>query len=152
MSERDDAFEARLRGIAAEADPPPAFVVESAKAAFALRDLDAELAELVADSAVDDPAVLTRAVVSDVRMLSFECGDVTVELDVETDPLSRRVRLSGLAIGAVGEVAVVRRDSRTSVPLADSGRFVADAVEPGPLRLELTTPDGRRVTTSWIHV
>ena len=100
----DDELERRLRALATEADPPPALVVDAAKAAFALRDLDAELAVLVADSAVDDPAVLTRAVVSDVRMLSFECGDVAVELDVETDPLSRRVRLSGLAVGAVGAV------------------------------------------------
>ena len=152
MSDRDDELERRLRALATEADPPPALVVESAKAAFALRDLDAELAELVADSAVDDPAVLTRAVVSDVRMLSFECGDVVVELDVEADPLSRRVRLSGLAVGAVGVVTLVRSDGRSTVDLADGGRFVADDVEPGPLRLELTTPDGRRVTTSWIHV
>ncbi|MFN8157352.1 MAG: hypothetical protein U0R68_08035 [Candidatus Nanopelagicales bacterium] len=152
MSDRDDELERRLRALATEADPPPALVVESAKAAFALRDLDAELAELVADSAVDDPAVLTRAVVSDVRMLSFECGEVVVELDVEADPLSRRVRLSGLAVGAVGVVTLVRSDGRRTVELGDGGRFVADDVEPGPLRLELTTPDGRRVTTSWIHV
>ena len=152
MSDRDDELERRLRALATEADPPPELVVESAKAAFALRDLDAELAELVADSAVDDPAVLTRAVVSDVRMLSFECGDVVVELDVEADPLSRRVRLSGLAVGAVGVVTLVRSDGRSTVDLGDGGRFVADDVEPGPLRLELTTPDGRRVTTSWIHV
>ncbi len=152
MSDRDDELERRLRALATEADPPPELVVESARAAFALRDLDAELAELIADSAVDDPAVLTRAVVSDVRMLSFECGDVVVELDVEADPLSRRVRLSGLAVGAVGVVTIVRADSRSTVDLADGGRFVADSVEPGPLRLELTTPDGRRVTTSWIHV
>ena len=152
MSDRDDELERRLRALATEADPPPELVVESAKAAFALRDLDAELAELVADSAVDDPAVLTRAVVSDVRMLSFECGVIVVELDVEADPLSRRVRLSGLAVGAVGVVTLVRSDGRSTVDLADGGRFVADDVEPGPLRLELTTSDGRRVTTSWIHV
>lgn len=152
MSERDDELERRLRALATEADPPPALVVDAAKAAFALRDLDAELAVLVADSAVDDPAVLTRAVVSDVRMLSFECGDVAVELDVETDPLSRRVRLSGLAVGAVGAVVLVRSDERISADLAADGRFVVENVAPGPLRLELTTPDGRRVTTSWIHV
>ncbi|HET7902452.1 MAG TPA: hypothetical protein VFL59_14820 [Candidatus Nanopelagicales bacterium] len=152
MSQRDDDFERRLRAMATEADPPPSLVYEAARAAFSLRDLDAELAELVADSLVDDPAVLTRAVVSDVRMLSFECGDVVVELDVETDPLSRLVRLSGLAVGAVGAVTIVRADDRSSVDLADGGRFVADGISPGPLRLELTTPDGRRVTTSWIHV
>jgi hypothetical protein len=152
VSDRDDELERRLRALATEADPPPALVVESAKAAFALLDLDAELAVLVADSAVDDPAVLTRAVVSDVRMLSFECGDITVELDVEADPLSRRVRLSGLAVGAVGDVVLVRADARTPTPLDADGRFGSDDLLPGPLRLELTSPDGRRVTTSWVSV
>ncbi|MFN8146209.1 MAG: hypothetical protein U0R76_01985 [Candidatus Nanopelagicales bacterium] len=41
MSDRDDELERRLRALATEADPPPELVVESAKAAFALRDLDA---------------------------------------------------------------------------------------------------------------
>ena len=152
MSDRDDELERRLRALATEADPPPELVVESAKAAFALRDLDAELAELVADSAVDDPAVLTRAVVSDVRMISFECGTVTVELDVETDPLSRLVDLRGLVVGAAGAVTIVRSDTRSSVPLDADGRFDSGGLAPGPLRLELTASDGRRVTTSWVSV
>ena len=152
MSERDDELERRLRALATEADPPPALVVDAAKAAFALRDLDAELAVLVADSAVDEPSVLTRAVVSDVRMLSFECGDVSVELDVETDPLSRIVRLSGIAVGASGSMTLVRAEERVTLDLADDGRFVLDRVAPGPLRLELTTPDGRRVPKSWVHM
>jgi hypothetical protein len=152
MSQRDDELEQRLRSLAGEADAPPAFVLEAARAALSMRDLDAELAELVADSAVDDPTVLTRAVTADVRMLSFECGDVAVELDVETDPLSRLVRLSGLAVGAVGAMTLVRAEERVTLDLADDGRFVLDSVAPGPLRLEFTTPDGRRVTTSWVHV
>ena len=41
---------------------------------------------------------------------------------------------------------------RVVVDLADDGRFVIESVAPGPLRLELTTADGRRVTTSWVHV
>jgi hypothetical protein len=152
MSTPEDQLEARLRAIAVEADPTPEHVVDAARAAFALRDLDAELAALVADSAVDTPAVLTRAVVADVRMLSFECGSVTVELDVETDPVTQELTLNGLAVGAIGDVVVVRTDSREAVALTADGRFRAGSVVPGPLRLELTTGDGRRVTTSWITV
>lgn len=150
MSTAEDDLEARLRAIAAEAEPPPEHVLDAARAAFALRDLDAELAALVADSAVDAPAVLTRAVVSDVRMLSFECGSVTVELDVESDPGTHLLRLSGLAVGAIGEVVVVRSESRAAVEISADGRFTAEGIEPGPMRLELTSADGRRVTTSWI--
>ena len=145
-------LEARLRSVTDEADPPPELVLEAGRAAFAMRAIDAELAELVADSAYDDAELVTRAVVSDVRMLSFECGDVSVELDVETDPWSRSLRVHGIAVGAVGDVVVVRTASRTSVPLDADGRFDAGDVEPGPLRLELATADGRRVTTSWVTV
>ena len=53
MTSAEDAFEARLRRISGEAEPVPEHVLEAGRAAFALRDLDAELAELVADSAVD---------------------------------------------------------------------------------------------------
>jgi len=147
-----DQFELKLRAVTSEADPVPEAVLDAATAAFALRTLDAELAELVADSLVDDAAVVTRAVVSDVRMLSFACGDVSVEVDVETDPSSGSLRLQGIAIGAAGDVVIVRATTRSSVPLADGGRFDAGSVEPGPLRLELTTPDGHRVTTAWISI
>lgn len=147
-----DDFESRLRSVTGEADPVPSLVLDSARAAFAMRDVDAELAELVADSAYDDEGLLTRSVVSDVRMLSFECGTVTVEIDAESDPSSRSLRLQGMAVGATGDVVIVRGDSRTSVPLGDDGRFDAGTVPPGPLRLELTTSDGRRVTTSWVSI
>jgi len=147
-----DEFELKLRAVTTEADPVPDAVLDAATAAFALRTLDAELAELVADSLVDDAAVVTRAVVSDVRMLSFACGDVSVEVDVETDPSSGSLRLHGFAVGAAVEVVIVRASSRSSVPLAAGGRFDAGLVEPGPLRLELTTPDGHRVTTAWISI
>lgn len=148
----DDRLEQRLRTLAQEADAPPSLVVDAARAAFLTRDLDAELAELVADSAVDDPALVTRAIVSDVRMLSFECGDVTVELDVEADTTARTVRLHGLVVGAVGQVVIVRSDAQWELPLDEDGRFDSDTMPAGPLRLVLTTADGRRVTTSWVTV
>jgi hypothetical protein len=152
MSESHDRMEDRLRALAIEADPVPELVYDAARAAFSLRDLDAELAVLVADSAVDNPALVTRSVVSDVRMLSFECGAVTVELDVDTDPTTHLVRLRGLAVGATGTVVIVRADGRTAMPLDDDGRFDSSEIPSGPVRLELTTPDGRRVTTSWVSV
>ena len=144
--------ESRLRAVTGEADQVPSLVVDGGRAAFAMRTIDAELAELVADSAYDDSGLVTRAVVSDVRMLSFECGDVTVELDAETDPTTRSIRLQGIAVGAVGEVVVVRATERHAFPLGPDGRFDAGTAVAGPLRLELTTADGRRVTTSWVSV
>jgi hypothetical protein len=147
-----EEFESQLRAVTGEADPVPELVLDAGRAAFATRTIDAELAELVADSAYGDSGLVTRAVVSDVRMLSFECGQVTVELDVETDPSTRSLRLHGIAVGALGDVVLVRASGRQLVALDHDGRFDAGTIGAGPLRLELTTPDGRRVTTSWVSV
>jgi len=151
MSTSDDGFESRLRDVTSEADAVPEHVIADAKSLFALRSLDAELAELVADSWVDEPAVLTRALVADVRMLSFVCGDITIELDVDTDPVTGRVRIHGVAVGAAGDVTVVLTGHRLAVPLED-GHFDLELPTGGPMRLELNRPDGGRVTTAWITV
>ena len=47
----DEDLLERLRAICEEVDPTPDLVIEMARAAFSLRRLDAELAELVLDSA-----------------------------------------------------------------------------------------------------
>jgi hypothetical protein len=152
MSTNDERFESHLRAVTSEADAVPEHVVADAKALFALRDLDAELAQLVADSLVDEPAVLTRALIADVRMLSFLCGDVTIELDVDTDPVTGRVSLHGAAVGVAGDVVVVLTGHRVVSPLDQDGHFDLQLPTGGPLRLELTKPDGGRVTTPWITV
>ena len=149
MSDAIDRLEERLRRVASEADPVPESVVAAARAAFTTRDLDAELAELVADSAVDE-GVLTRDGSDDVRMLSFAVGDVTVDVDVEPGPAPGTVVVHGLVVGAVGEIVVVTHDARVSAAVDDHGRFQNLAVSAGPVRLELTTAEGRRVATSWV--
>ena len=150
MSTSEERLEQRLRALAAEADPPPEDVLTAARAAFALRDLDAELAALTADSWTDAEAVPTRAVLSDVRMLAFECGDVSIEMDVETDHAARTCTLRGMVVGDVVALALVRADARRDVPLDPGGGFGADGVAPGPVRLVAVLGDGRRVTTTWV--
>ena len=150
MTDGIDRLEERLRRVAREADPVTDAVLENARAAFTLRDLDAELAELVADSAVDD-GVPTRAGTDDVRMLSFAASGVSVELDADPDPHDGGVKVTGLVSGARDSLTVVRQGSRAEVSLGADGRF-AFRVDRGPLRLELTAADGRRVVTAWILV
>jgi hypothetical protein len=151
MTTPDDALEARLRRLAAEHDAPPDDVLAAARAAWETRDLDAELAALVADSWTDAQVVATRAAASDVRMLTFEVDGVTVEVDVELDPVTRTARLQGFARGASGEVATVRVDGRLAAPVVD-GHFDLVDVPLGPARLEFTAVDGRRVSTAWFSV
>jgi hypothetical protein len=144
-----DLLEARLRGLASVADPVPELVLESARAAFTLRTLDAELAELVHDSAVDADLVLVRGPGdSDVRMLSFEHGTVAVDLQVSETAKGRE--LLGLVTGAVGDVEVEQAGRRTAIPLDEAGRFILSGLPAGPLRLHLRAEDGTSVATSWV--
>lgn len=149
MSATDDLWEERLRDAAAQADPPPDSVLEAARAALALRSLDAELATLTADSWADAETVTTRAVTADLRMLTFECGEVTLEIDVETDHVTGLRSLRGVVVGDVVGLTLVHPDRRAPLPL-ESGSFEARDLPAGPVRIEAVTADGRRVTTTWV--
>jgi hypothetical protein len=144
-----DVLELRLRRLAQAAEPVPELLLESARAAFTLRTLDAELAELVHDSAVDPDLVLVRGPGDDaVRMLSFEHGSVAVDLQVSETPAGRE--LLGLVTGAVGDVEVEQAGGRTTVALDDAGRFVVQGLATGPVRVHLHAEDGTAITTSWV--
>lgn len=152
MTTSDDAFEARLRDLAALADGPPDHVLAAGRAAWELRDLDAQLAQLTRDSWRDADALATRAA-TDVRMLTFSLGDdLVVEVDVEPDAEAGRIRLLGAVTGEVVDVALVRTDDeRTPVTLTE-GQFAVPGVRRGAMRLELRRSDGGRVVTSWFAV
>ena len=76
----DDELIARLRRVAARADPVPEALLAAASAAFGLRELDVRVAELVRDSAVGASATAVRGL--GARMLSFEAADAVIECEV----------------------------------------------------------------------
>src|SRR5712664_1924300 len=82
MTDSDDDLIQRLRRIAAEADPVPPALLDAARSAFGMRDLDARVADLVRDSAVDIPATSLRG--DGPRLLSFEAGGTVIECEVTT--------------------------------------------------------------------
>ena len=143
----DDELLAQLRRIAAAADPVPELVIQAARSAFGLRDLDARLAELVRDSAIDLPATAVRG--GDRRMLSFEVGDVAVECEITERDLRRDILgqlVGGLAAGIDAEVAGTQR---VTVPVDERGRFSVRDLPAGPVRLRCRLADGTTVVTSW---
>ena len=85
----------------------------------------------------------------DVRLISFETGPVTVELQVtERGPARDLVaQVTGtLLVGAEVETA----DGRREVSIEES-LFTADDVPAGLLRLRLRTASGRDLVTSWVR-
>src|SRR3954463_13001834 len=103
MNEHDNHYEdllAELRLAALIVDPVPQRVTFAAKASLAWRTIDAELAELTYDSALDaDRLTLVRGAAA-ARMLTFSASGLTV--DVEVEELDGGLRL-------IGEVAPAQR-------------------------------------------
>lgn len=148
MNPSEEEILARLTGVASAVDAPSAQVFEAAKAAFGLRELDLELAELVADSVESEGAVRGP---SSVRLLAYEyeAGDVSV--DVEVSPTGDRRRLVGQLSGG-GDLRVDTPASSRVVAVDELGRFVADNVPAGPVRLRTTTASGRAIGTAWTTI
>ncbi|MEV6030919.1 hypothetical protein AB0L65_07205 [Nonomuraea sp. NPDC052116] len=150
---RDDAIddgdlelEERLRAAAERLDPVPARLFEEAMLAYALRSLDAELAELTFDSWEELSATRVRGG-GRARLLSFAAGEVVVELEVTGRRLVGRV--SG---GTPAEIVVQRRDGGTPVCADELGRFTTGELAPGPLRLRVSPDCGGPVVTTWILI
>lgn len=161
--DRDEQLLAELSALFRRAEPVPDLVVQTAKAGFAMHSLDAELALLTWDSAVDEPAVAMRAgeTLAEPHALTFEVGDVAVEVEV-TAPTrgwrlmgqltpTRLVRLElhhapNAAAGQEGEVTV------STVEVDDLGRFSVSDLAPGLVRLVLHRADASAVATEWFRV
>ncbi|GIG88637.1 hypothetical protein [Plantactinospora endophytica] len=142
----DDELVDRLRAIAVRVDPPPDFVAELARAALSTRRIDEVLAELVHDSTTELPA-LARSDDEQLRLLSFEHGAVSIELQVHT--VDGTVSIRGLVDGATGDVTVETSRGSREAPVDEEGWFTVDGLATGVLRLRVPAGD-TTVTTSWI--
>jgi len=146
----DDALLARLRGVSAELDPVPELVTISARAAFAMRDIDAELAELVRDSATDPAAVAMRGTTDEIRIISFSTE--TVNFEIQVTPEGDQRSILGLVTGASGPIEVQTPSGHRTEELDDLGRFWVSELEAGLVRFKVTPESGHPVTTTWVSL
>jgi len=152
---REDAVLAALRRIASAVDGPPDTVVEAARAAFLARDLDAELAALIADSRAAGRTAYEPARAEDPAqgqwLLSFEGGGL--HIDVEIIDERGHLRLLGQLSGPpVAECTLDGDRGPVPVDLDGLGRFIVDGLTPGKVRLRCVLADGRRITTTWVRI
>jgi hypothetical protein len=155
----DDELIATLRRLAAEVDPVPDHVRAAARAAIATRDLDGQLAVLVADSTVDEPESGSSMAFEPVRstaggqgswMLSFEGGGIQVDLEV--NERGGRVDVIGIFTGVspLGCVLEYAAGERRELDVDTLGRFVINDVPRGPVRVRCQAASGDPVTTAWV--
>ena len=117
---------------------------------FEVRDLDQELATLVADSAsaLGSPAPV-RALLT-LRTLSFEASDTGVELELSA--AGKRFDLQGQVLGGVRGPVVVDHSEGAAQAGADAlGWFEVRAVGAGRLRVRWTDGAGRPTATAWFE-
>jgi hypothetical protein len=156
----DELLLADLRRIAADADPPPALLVDAGRAAFALRALVTEpagvpeVAELTNDSAVDAGVRIMRGQAAS-RTLAFATADGRVEVVLQVDDLGPRRRLLGQLTGAAAAQVTVEYGAGAGTDMTtadDLGLFEVGGIEAGPVRITCVTAGGATVTTSWTTI
>ena len=138
----DEMILASLRMAAAVREPVPASVLQAARDAFAWRLIDAELAELVADSAFEMVHAGTRGG-WEPRLVTFEVPGGTA-LELEATCQGAGIRLVGQVVPArPGTAEVQHPGGSIAVDVDEVGRFAAHGIWPGPMRvkLRLVTPD-----------
>jgi hypothetical protein len=152
----DELIVAELRAFLADADPVPPLVVETAKASLGWRRLDADLAELLSDSAlIEEPLALTRGAEAPARAVTFSTTGLTIDIEVHADDDGRTL-LGQLSPPLAGTIEVqTAAETTVSTDTDRLGRFRVRLPAPGRIRLRVlgAGADARApVETSWITV
>jgi hypothetical protein len=151
LGPEDEDLLRELRAAAGRFDPPPESVLEAARASFTWRTIDAELAALEFDSAVDLAATAVRGG-EGPRLLTFAAPGLSIE--VEVSPVGSRRQLVGQLVPAQPARIDVRHAGGVTTVRADQlGRFDTDAISAGPVSLRChlgDAPSSPPVVTEWI--
>jgi hypothetical protein len=137
MTDKDAKTEAELREIFGHLDPVPQLLDDAARAAFSWRTVDAEIAELLRDSADAETDVLVRSG-GGPRQLSFESPQLAIELEVTETGLRER-RVAGQLLPPEEATVLLERPGvdPVSVQADDLGRFVLEGLLAGVVRLRV---------------
>jgi hypothetical protein len=154
MTDKEATTEAELRAIFGHLDPVPQLLQDGARAAFTWRTVDAELAELMRDSAEaeEEAGALVRSGGHGPRQLSFESPRWGIELEVTaTGPRERR--LEGQLLPPAAATVTVERpgEDGVSVQADDLGRFVLEGLKAGVVRLHIALR-GAQIAIPWTTI
>ncbi|MBB3674404.1 hypothetical protein [Modestobacter versicolor] len=143
----DDELVRRLARAVAVHDPVPPELLAFAREAFTWRTVDAELAELVADSRETAGAGLRGP--SDVRLLTFSAGDQQLDLELLVDGATRRL-VGELTPAGPAHVVVEHAGGTLTEDADELGRFLVAGVPPGRIRVRCEPAGGTAVVTPWL--
>ncbi len=152
--DRSEDTLAELKSLVDEVDPCPAEVSSFAKAALGWRRIDAELAELLSDSALDTTPALARSGVLQARSVTFKGGGLEIDVSIHEQG-SGRLLLGQLAPPSRATIEVQRDDSTTAATTETDalGRFRVELSASGRIRLRiLRDAPAPHLETSWIAI
>lgn len=152
----DELLLADLRAFFSEVDPVPPLVTETAKASLGWRRLDADLAELLSDSALEEePFAVSRGAETPARAVTFSSAALTIDIEVHADDPARTI-LGQLSPPTAATIEIqMLAEAAVSAETDRLGRFRVRLPGGGPIRLRVLRGDGRAgpaVETSWITV
>ena len=136
----DDELLERLRHVLDAVDEPRTRATDAAKAAIGWRDIDAELAQLVFDSRVDDaePELVMRGNPAETHQLTFSTDEITIDIALTNGGLVGQV----IPIGSA-TVELVQRNAEPRLTHTDEfGAFSIDRIEAGPTTIVVRSTDG----------
>jgi hypothetical protein len=141
-----DPLLAELVEMLERADPVPSDVVDAARASFTWRTIDAELAELTADSLLTGAGVRGS---DPARLLTFAGPGLEVEVEVAVTGDDRRLTGQLVPTGPA-EVSVRWATGSADTVADDLGRFTVGGVPATTVSLAVRRPGAERpVVTSW---
>ncbi|HEX9855342.1 MAG TPA: hypothetical protein VGC47_08515 [Acidimicrobiia bacterium] len=143
----EDRLLAELAGALHDVDPVPDAVIEAAKVSYTWRTVDAELAELVYDSAAADLAGVRGG--EGTRQVTFRAPGIEIEVAVVAEG-ARRI-IGQLVPPQRASVELRFQSDSVTTESDDLGRFTFDEVPIGPISLRCTLGDGESVVqTDWM--
>jgi hypothetical protein len=164
MSSDEQTLEHELRLAVELFDPVPPHLIDRATALFTWRTIDAELAEMVYDSAAAQEPMTVRGD-GEPRILTFRLEPLRTvpgAVPAPTPPVAKVVEIEiggeGATRDLLGRVSpsgpdhvdIDRGTATVTVATDARGRFAARDLMPGPLRIRCVYPDGSDIVTDWI--
>jgi hypothetical protein len=154
----DGPLVTELRTLFARVDPVPPLVTQAGKAALGWRRLDADLAELLSDSALEEQALArARGAGAPVRSVLFSAGELTIDIEIHPDDDRRRL-LGQLSPPTTASIEIQSADAAVAATASSDsmGRFRAQLPGGGAIRLRVvpgdTTSWASGIETSWITI
>jgi hypothetical protein len=154
----DDILIEDLRALFAADDPVPPLVLEAGRASLGWRRLDADLAELLSDSALEEAGLALARGTAAIRSVSFGARGLTIDVELHRDGDGRRL-LGQLAppAGATVELQFPGEEGEPVQVTVDAlGRFRAALTPASAFRLRVGLPDAGApggvsyTETSWV--